>query len=190
MLMNFLFIKTTNGQLTQGQIAPLFTVTDTSGDSVQLTDYRSKKVLLAFFRYAGCPVCNFRVHELIEKYPQLKEKGYEVIAVFESSNTTLSQYIADTNIPFKVIGDPSLALYTKYSVEKSMNKMMGSAFNKKTKRAMKDGADLFENKKYKRDGTLTRIPADFIIDEQGVVQSVWYGKTLSDHYPLDNILKK
>jgi peroxiredoxin Q/BCP len=170
-----------------GDKAPDFETTDTNGNTIKLSNFKGQKVLIAFFRYAGCPVCNFRIHELIENYDSIRSEGYEIIAIFESNNVTLKDYLSETPIPFTVIGDPKLKLYKEYSVEKSFWKMLSSAFKKQTKEAMKKGNKLF-SKKYKRDGNLTRLPADFIVDENGILKAVHYGTNISDHLPITEIL--
>ena len=174
-------------KLKVGDKVPDFETMDTNGDMVNLDNYKGEKVLLAFFRYAGCPVCNFRVHELIQNYDTIRSKGYRIIAVFESPNSTLQEYLSDTPVPFVMIGDPELTLYKKFRVEKSFWRTMGSAFQKQTNDAVKQGKKLFR-KKYKRDGTLTRLPAEFIIDENGVLKTVYYGTSIGDHLPLQEIL--
>lgn len=171
-----------------GDEAPHFETIDANGDTIKLSNYKGQKVLIAFFRYAGCPVCNFRVHDLIENYESIRTKGYEIIAIYESDNNILKDYLTETTVPFQVIGDPELALYKKYGVEKSFSKMMGSFFKKQPKEAMKKGSKLF-SKKIKRDGNLTRLPADFIVDENGMLKAVHYGTSIGDHLPIAEILK-
>lgn len=176
--------------LKTGQKAPGFVAVTSSQDTISLERYHQKKVLLAFFRYAGCPICNFRVHELASKYEMLKEMGYVVIAVFESENSVLQKYSDESSIPFPMIGDPHHALYRKYHVEKSFWKTLRSAFHKTLKKESQMGMDLYEGKTYKRDGSLSSIPADFIIDEKGIISIAYYGKSIGDHLPMNNILNK
>lgn len=156
------------------------------GQDIDLEDFQDQKVLLAFFRYAGCPVCNFRMHELMNEYEQLQERGIEIIAVFESSNETLRSYLEDTPVPFPVIADPELQLYEAYQVNKSFGKMMNTLFKKQPKKDMKAGKALFNGKSYKRDGSQTRIPADFII-EKGEILEAYYGKYVGDHLPMHRL---
>lgn len=178
----------TSQKLKVGEKAPNFEAVDTNGEIIKLSSYKGQKVFIAFFRYAGCPVCNFRIHELIENYDSIRSKGYKIVAIYESNNDTLREYIKETPIPFTVIGNPNLRLYKEYRVEKSFWKMLGSAFKKQPKEAMKKGNKQF-SKKYKRDGHLNRIPADFLIDEKGLLTTVHYGKNIGDHLPLSEILK-
>jgi thioredoxin-dependent peroxiredoxin len=175
-------------QLKKGDNAPTFTVIDSKGETIQLENYRGKKVFLAFFRYASCPVCNFRMNEIIQNYEAIQSKGYVFVAVFESNNETLQSYLTETEVPFPIVGDPELVLYKKYGVQKSFWRMVGSMFNKKTKSNLKEGKILVKGKNLKRDGNMSRIPADFIIDENGKIAMAYYGKNIGDHLPLEIIL--
>ena len=67
-----------------GQLAREFEVEDINGKSIALDDYTGKKLLLAFFRHAACPLCNLRVHQLIQNYPDLQNRGVNILAFFES----------------------------------------------------------------------------------------------------------
>jgi thioredoxin-dependent peroxiredoxin len=175
-------------KLKQYDKAPEFETKSVQGETINLNKYKGKTVLLAFFRFAGCPVCNFRMHELMENYDKLRAKNIELIAVFESSNQTLASYISDTKIPFPVVSDSSLNLYKKYGTGKSLGKMMSTLFKKKPKQEMKKGEALFNGKKYKQDGSMIRIPSDFIIDENGLIKIAHYGKYIGDHIPLELVL--
>jgi thioredoxin-dependent peroxiredoxin len=174
-------------KLKVGEKAPNFEVTDANGNAIKLDQLKGKKVYVAFFRYAGCPICNFRIHELIQNYDSIKSEGYNIIAIYESSNATLKDYLADTPVPFSIVGDPDLKLYKKYGVEKSFWKTMRTPFRKQSREAMVKGSELFPEK-YKRDGNRTRIHADFLIDENGLLKVVHYGKNIGDHLPVSEIL--
>ena len=81
----------------------------------------------------------------------MKNKGVEVIAVFESHQETLLQYAKDTPIPFPVISDHNQELYKLYKVEKSLFKLLKAFTKKKTKSQYKQG-----KKSYKNDTTMTQ----------------------------------
>ena len=36
-------------------------------------------------------------------------------------------------------------------------------------------------------GGVTTLPADFLVDENGVIDSIYYGKDSGDHLPIDKI---
>jgi len=54
-------------RLQAGQPAPDFLRPDIGGKTIRLGDYRGRYLLLSFYRYASCPFCNLRVHELLQR---------------------------------------------------------------------------------------------------------------------------
>ncbi|RYF69358.1 MAG: redoxin domain-containing protein, partial [Cytophagaceae bacterium] len=83
----------TMNQLKAGQIAPNFSTLDSVGNTIRLSDYAGKTVLLVFHRNVGCPVCNLRFHELEKHRAELQANGIVVLSVYESSATTMRQYL-------------------------------------------------------------------------------------------------
>jgi peroxiredoxin len=65
------------------QLARPFTSSDIFGEPISLADYEDKKLLLSFYRYASCPLCNLRIHDLIERYDDLKARGLHTLAIFQ-----------------------------------------------------------------------------------------------------------
>lgn len=57
------------------------------------------------------------------------------------------------------------------------------------RQALKEGQqmDLDLPKEKDKDATMSLIPADFLIDERGVVQQAHYGKDMNDHIDLQDI---
>lgn len=176
-------------KLKPSNVAPSFQVKSVQGEMISLQHYEGKTVLLAFFRFAACPVCNVRMHELITNYSALQAKNIEVIAVFESSDEILAEYVKDSEIPFPVISDPDLVLFKEYNTSKSLFKMLGTMFRKQPKAQMKEGEGLFEGKRYEQDGSMLRIPADFVIDSYGKIKTAHYGRYIGDHLPLTQLLE-
>lgn len=165
-------------RLQPGQAAPAFTVTDFTGVAHSLSDYRGKKVLLSFYRYASCPFCNLRIHQLRQQAAAWEAKGLVMMAVFQSPAATIMEYAAGETVEFAIIPDPAMALYKAYGVESSW-----AAFAKATLRAgdiAKATAKGFLPGG-KVDGDMNRVPADFLIDEEGVVRTAFYGKDIGDH---------
>ncbi|NJM94212.1 MAG: AhpC/TSA family protein [Cytophagales bacterium] len=175
--------------LKNNDVAPALEVTSVQGMPLDLNDYQGKTVLLSFFRFAGCPVCNMRMHELMKNQAALQAKGVEVIAVFESSGETLAEYLKDASIPFPLVSDTSLALYRRYGAdEKSLIKMIRTMTKQQAKADMKIGETLYQGKTYPKDGSMTRIPADFLI-ENGSIKRAYYGRYIGDHIPLQELLQ-
>lgn len=166
---------------------PALFLTSAFGDTVSTGALKGKKILLTFNRYVSCPLCNFRTHELLQQYDSLKAKGFVIISVYESSKEMLTQYASKEEIPFFLIADPQETLYKKFKVQKSWWKTFIGLFNHYGQKHSA-GKKLFKNN-YERDGHLNRIGADFLIDDQGIIHTAYYGKFVGDHLPVDEIVK-
>jgi peroxiredoxin len=165
--------------------APDFLATDVARKSVRLSDLRGAKVLLSFYRNAGCPVCNLRYHELAKAAPSLASRGLVMVAVYESSAENLAQYLEGLPRYATMIGDTAQTLYRLYGIERSMGKMM-AGMGHGAMGKMRRGKKLF-SQKVKQDGHADRIGADFLIDETGRIVVAHYGRYLGDAIPVAEI---
>ena len=78
--------------------------------------------MLSFFRFAGCPFCNLRVHELAKCYKKLGD-GFEIVAVFDSPLANLVRQTKGHNAPFPVLADERIINYYKeYGIEHSIRR--------------------------------------------------------------------
>lgn len=173
---------THNNKLKVGDLAPNFKAKLWNGETFELSHLKGKKVWLAFFRHAGCPLCNLRVHEMIVKYDQLKE-GLNIVAVFQSPASSIAEYAGKQNPPFPLIADPNEELYKLYKVTSSRFGLIHPGNLLALIRAFKKGFILG-----RREGTATRVPADFLIEENGTISTAFYGEKVSDHIPFDNVM--
>lgn len=169
------------------QDAPNFVTKDVNGTIVNLADYKGKKIMLTFSRNVGCPVCNLRFHELQAQADTFKTKGLILLAVYESTAEHMKQYLEGENPYAIMIPNPEQNLYELYNIDRSMGKIMKGVFNGAMGKMLK-GKKLF-NQKIKQDGNANRIGADFLIDENGKVQTAYYGKYIGDHLPMSDIKK-
>lgn len=174
--------------LFEGEFAPEFQVRDIEGKTHSIEQYKGKKILLSFYRNAGCPVCNFRFHELENERKLWEEKGLVLLSIYESSTENL-KLLADTNHFYQnLVADPEGLLYDKYSVEENKGKL-AKGFLHGAKQKSAAGKKLF-TKAIKQDGKPNRIAADFLIDENGNLITVYYGKYLGDRMPVELIKSK
>lgn len=177
-----------------GDEAPLFNTTEVRGEKLKLRKLlkEQERVLLVFMRHAWCPVCNLRSHELMERYEELKAANYEVVVVYESPQEQLIRYVEDHELPFKVVADPSGELYRSYKVERNPEKMKEAMQNEKTLAHIEKGKKSFKHnfKSYMAKGEKSDalIPADFVLDHKGNILQAYYGKTLDDHLPLEELI--
>lgn len=170
-------------RLSAPQEAPSFSATDVLGQPISREGLRGRRVLLSFMRDAGCPICELRLARLALRADSLKAANTRVILVYESDAATMRQYLVDKDLPFTFIADPEGALYDLFGLEKSFTKTMLGFVNGAGKK-IKAGKKLQTQEVPRENAEKTRITADFILDEQGVVQRAYYGKYLGDHLVL------
>lgn len=163
-------------------IIPSFDAPDLFGQRVNLAELRGRPVLLSFYRYASCPVCNLRVHSIILSHPKWSAQGLVVVAVFQSPADSIKQYVGRQDAPFAIVPDPEMDLYRRFGVESRWSGLLSwrvmmaalSAFGK----GFLPG---------RIEGPVQRTPADFLIDAQGRIALAHYGKDIDDHIPLETI---
>lgn len=175
-------------QLTKGQKAPSFTTNDIWGNTIDLAQLRNKKILLSFFRYAECAVCQLRISEIMREKNKFKEQNIEVIAIFQSPAASLKVNITDKiHFDFTVIADPERVLYDLYAVKPSWIKLFRTMNLSGVKRVIKSVKAGFKPGG-KVEGQFHQIPADFIIDQNQNILVAKYGNSVIDHIPLSEIL--
>ena len=175
--------KTGDVRLSDGQPAPAFTTTDVLGNNLSLEGLRGHITLLSFMRDAGCPVCELRLSHLALKADSLKKANTQVVLVYESDVTTMRSYLADKDLPFTFVADPTGELHKKYGVENSLGQV-ALGFVKGLNKQIKAGKKLQTQEISREDANKLRSTADFIIDEHLLVRRAYYGRYLGDHMVL------
>jgi peroxiredoxin Q/BCP len=170
-----------------GMPAPPFRANDLFGNPIDLADYTGKTVLVSFFRNAACALCNLRVHHLIARYDEFARKGMAVIAVFESPSERMLEYVAQQDAPFPLVADPQARLYDLYGVEASEEKLAQTMAMPETQMAVQAAAAQGFALTQEPGSNFTRMPADFLIDPDGVVLRAHYANYITDHLPFDVI---
>jgi peroxiredoxin len=168
--------------------APLFKLKDVYGRVIDLADYRDKKVLIAFFRHAGCPFCNIRVHNLLKVQPELKARGLEMIFFFESKEKVLLNSIFHKEIsPIPLLSDPEKRWYAAYGLEESGYKSAVSHIQTFVQTAFK-AASLGVPVHLMAGGeSIKTMPAEFLLSEGLLIREVHYSERLNDRMSVDKI---
>lgn len=169
-------------RLNAGTDCPPLVGEDYRGPLIDLANLRGQPVLLSFYRYAGCPICNLRVHQLIQAYPRLQSAGLRLMGVFQSPAAVMARNVGEQHPPFALIADPQLQLYRRFGVEQRWLGLFNPAVMVAAVKAMAKG---FWPGAV--NGPLNRVPADLLIDAQGRVAIAHYGQHLDDHLPLATI---
>lgn len=168
--------------------APSFSLTDIYDRPISLESFRGKKVFLGFFRHAGCPFCNLRVHALQKHQDALKAKNLEMIFFFESKKRLLLASSFHKGVmPIPIISDPEKTWYDAYGIESSATKSakshlthfiqqaIAAKLNKLPVHPMKDGESIYT------------MPAEFLLDEDGVIRKIHYCSGLTDRLSIEFI---
>lgn len=105
-----------------GQQAPDFESKDQDGNTVKLSDYRGKKVVLYFYPKDNTPGCTAQACDLRDNYEALQKAGYEVIGISSDSGKSHQKFIQKFDLPFTLLADEDKSVHEKFGtwVEKSM----------------------------------------------------------------------
>lgn len=168
-----------------GDQAKEFIAKDYLGNTIQLKDLKGKHTLLAFFRNAECALCNLRVHQLLNVYPELKEKGLQILAVFESTPESIQNSVGKQELAFTLIPDPTNKLYKLYDVDLSWLGVVNTIFtaNKEIKEAERLGFKMRKIPGMKMD----RMPAEFLIGPDLKIKIAKFSKKVTDHISLEDL---
>ncbi len=153
------------------------------GTEFNLESLQGKRYMLSFFRFASCPFCNLRVHELVSRYKEFGD-DFPIVAIFDSSLANLKKHTRSHQAPFPILADETNQYYRAYGVEYSfwgMIKGMLTRFPTLIKGIFKGYIPLIPG------GSLITMPADFLIDENGIIQRAYYAKDEGDHLPIDEL---
>jgi thioredoxin-dependent peroxiredoxin len=168
--------------------APAFRLKDIYGRMIDLNEYKGRKVFLGFFRHAGCPFCNLRVHALTKLHPELQARGLEMIFFFESKEKVLLNSIFHREVsPIPLISDPEKIWYRTYGIENSAYKSAVShltTFLQTAIQAKLKGLPMH----LMADGeSVNTMPAEFLLDQNLIVRKLHYSQRLSDRLSLEYI---
>lgn len=141
--------------LNVGDKAPNFVALDESSQSISLTDFLGKKVILYFYPKDMTPGCTAESCNLGENYSLLKEKGFIVLGVSPDSSKSHQKFIGKYNLPFSLIADEDKAVIKAFGVW---------------------GPKKFMGKEYEGVHRTT-----FVINEDGIIEKVFTKVKTKDH---------
>ena len=168
--------------------APLFKLKDVYGRIIDLAEYRDRKVLIAFFRHAGCPFCNIRVHNLLKVQPELKARGLEMIFFFESKEKVLLNSIFHKEIsPIPLLSDPEKRWYAAYGLEESGYKAALSHIQTFVQTAFKASSLGVPMHLMAGGESIKTMPAEFLLGEGLLIRAVHYSERLNDRMSVEKI---
>jgi len=102
--------------LAAGMKAPVFKGKDQNGETVSLSDYKGKKVVLFFYPEDDTPTCTIQACNLRDNHALLKKEGFEVLGVSPDDTKSHKKFETKFNLPFTLIADPRHKIIDLYGV--------------------------------------------------------------------------
>lgn len=133
-------------KLKVGHKAPNFSAKDEQGNTVSLSDYKGKKLVVFFYPKANTPTCTTEACNLRDHYKELKDNGYELLGVSADSQKKQSNFKEKYDFPYPLLADEDKEVIKAFDVW-GEKKFMGRTF---------DG--------------IHRVT--FVIDENGIIEKV------------------
>lgn len=138
-----------------GDKAPEFKALNENEQTISLSDFTGKKVILYFYPKDMTPGCTAESCNLGENYQLLKNKGFEIIGVSPDSAKRHLKFIDKYDLPFSLIADEDRKVLEAYNVW---------------------GPKKFMGKEY--DGVHRTT---FVIDENGIIEKIFLKVKTKDH---------
>ena len=129
-----------------GAKAPPFTLADKDGNSVSLSDFRGKKVVLYFYPRDNTPGCTRQACAFAKNYEEFKRKDVVVIGISKDSVASHQKFAEKYALPFILLSDPDRQAIEAY--------------------------DVWREKKNYGKVTMGVVRSTYLIDEQGVIEKV------------------
>ena len=99
-----------------GAKAPDFTLFDKDGNSVSLSDFLGKKVVLYFYPKDNTPGCTRQACAFAANFEAFKSLDTVVIGVSKDSVASHAKFAAKHDLPFILLADPELEAIKAYDV--------------------------------------------------------------------------
>jgi len=138
-----------------GDKAPTFNALNENEQTISLSDFTSRKVILYFYPKDMTPGCTAESCNLGENYQLLKDKGFEIIGVSPDPAKRHLKFIEKHDLPFSLIADEDRTVLEAYNVW---------------------GPKKFMGKEY--DGVHRTT---FVIDENGIIEKIFLKVKTKDH---------
>ena len=132
--------------LETGMKAPDFCLSDKDGNTVRLSDFQGKKVVLYFYPKDNTPGCTRQACAFAASYAQFKTRDVIVIGISKDSIASHQKFAQKYDLPFILLSDPELQAIQAYGV--------------------------WQEKKLYGKVSMGVVRTTYIIDEQGYVEQV------------------
>ena len=114
--------------LNVGDTVPSFSAPDQDGNTINLSDYSGKNLIVFFYPRANTPGCTAEACNLRDNYKALQDAGYELLGVSEDSQKKQSNFKNKYEFPFPLLADEAHTVINAFGVW-GPKKFMGREFD-------------------------------------------------------------
>ena len=109
-------------RLEVGAKAPAFSLSDADGNTVKLSDFKGRKVIVYFYPAASTPGCTKQACDFRDSLSELNEAGLDVIGISPDKPEKLAKFRDNEGLTFPLLSDPNREVLTAWGAfgEKSM----------------------------------------------------------------------
>ena len=102
--------------VSEGQPAPEFTLEDDAGETVSLSDFRGKPVVLYFYPKDDTPGCTAQACGIRDAYGEFEQAGAVVLGVSPDKVGKHVKFKEKYDLPFTLLADPEHEVAERYGV--------------------------------------------------------------------------
>lgn len=103
--------------LSVGSTAPEFTTVDDEGNSVSLSDFRGKTVVLYFYPKDDTPGCTKQAQSFRDNFAEYQEQEMVVLGVSQDDQASHQKFKEKYGLPFQLLVDSDGAITQAYDVD-------------------------------------------------------------------------
>ena len=97
---------TDTARLAPGDKAPAFSLTDADGNTVKLSDFKGRKVIVYFYPAASTPGCTKQACDFRDSLAELNEGGLDVVGISPDKPEKLAKFRDAEGLTFPLLSDP------------------------------------------------------------------------------------
>src|SRR5262245_10058090 len=101
-------------RLEAGDVAPDFSLTTDTGETLRLSNYRGRRVVLYAYPAAMTPGCTPQACDFRDSLSSLNAAGIDVIGISPDSPAKLAAFRERDLLTFPLVSDPDKAVLTAY----------------------------------------------------------------------------
>jgi len=101
--------------LKEGDKAPAIKTADQFGNTIKLSDFKGKRVVLFFYPEDDTPTCTEEACNLRDNFSLLKKKGYVILGISPQDEKSHKKFADKFHLPFSLLADPDRKITEAYS---------------------------------------------------------------------------